>query len=374
VSAPAITTSGDTNTGIFFPAADTIAFAEGGVEAMRIDSSANVGIGTNSPTAKLDVLTSINLSGQNYLNAAYDIGGGVGWVSGYNVTYSSSDIRNVVTGALTGLVYGSAGFQFYTNASAAGGTAASERMRINSSGNVGIGTSSPQAKLAVSNAGAAGLEFFTNYPGGGVGTYIQSFNRSAVAYSNTAYDAAQHAFFTSGTERMRLDSSGNLLVGTTSNANNARINVQGASGARPMDARSPATTGSSITMIAFYDGSNDFCGQITIDAGANTTQYNTSSDYRLKNTIAPMTGALEKVALLKPVTYKWNSNGSDGQGFIAHELAKVCPDAVVGAKDAIDADGKPVYQGIDTSFLVATLAAAIQELKAEFDAYKATHP
>jgi hypothetical protein len=83
---------------------------------------------------------------------------------------------------------------------------------------------------------------------------------------------------------------------------------------------------------------------------------------------------LEKVALLKPVTYKWNSNGSDGQGFIAHELAKVCPDAVVGAKDAIDADGKPVYQGIDTSFLVATLAAAIQELKAEFDAYKATHP
>jgi hypothetical protein len=87
-----------------------------------------------------------------------------------------------------------------------------------------------------------------------------------------------------------------------------------------------------------------------------------------------MTGALAKVAALKPVTYKWNSNGSDGEGFIAHELAEVCPQAVTGEKDAVDADGKPVYQGIDVSFLVGTLTAAIQELKAEFDAYKATHP
>jgi hypothetical protein len=135
----------------------------------------------------------------------------------------------------------------------------------------------------------------------------------------------------------------------------------------------------------------------------SSTSYVTSSDYRLKNTIAPMTGALAKVAQLKPVTYKWNVDGSDGQGFIAHELAEVCPDAVTGEKDgtrieqyeispAIDAtydeNGNeltakieavmgervvPSYQGIDVSFLVATLTAAIQELKAEFDAYKATH-
>jgi hypothetical protein len=78
--------------------------------------------------------------------------------------------------------------------------------------------------------------------------------------------------------------------------------------------------------------------------------------------------------LLKPVTYKWNVNGSDGQGFIAHELQAVVPECVVGEKDAVDAEGNPKYQGIDTSFLVATLTAAIQELKAEFDAYKASHP
>jgi hypothetical protein len=87
-----------------------------------------------------------------------------------------------------------------------------------------------------------------------------------------------------------------------------------------------------------------------------------------------MTGALAKVAQLKPVTYKWNVDGSNSQGFIAHELAEVVPECVVGEKDAVDAEGNPKYQGIDTSFLVATLTAAIQELKAEFDAYKASHP
>jgi hypothetical protein len=85
------------------------------------------------------------------------------------------------------------------------------------------------------------------------------------------------------------------------------------------------------------------------------------SDYRLKHDIQPMTGALAKVQQLKPVTYKWNADDSQSQGFIAHELAKVCPQAVVGE---VDAEGNPVYQGIDTSFLVATLTAAIQEQQA----------
>ena len=77
-----------------------------------------------------------------------------------------------------------------------------------------------------------------------------------------------------------------------------------------------------------------------------------------------MQNALAKVAQLKPVTYKWDADDSDGQGFIAHELQAVIPEAVTGEKDAVDADGNPVYQGIDTSFLVATLTAAIQEQQA----------
>jgi hypothetical protein len=77
------------------------------------------------------------------------------------------------------------------------------------------------------------------------------------------------------------------------------------------------------------------------------------------------------VALLKPCTYKWNADGSNGEGFIAHELAEVCPDAVVGIKDAVDEDGNIKSQGIDTSFLVATLTAAIQEQQAIIESLKA---
>ena len=113
-------------------------------------------------------------------------------------------------------------------------------------------------------------------------------------------------------------------------------------------------------------------GQVgSIQTSGSATSYVTSSDYRLKENIASMVGALDKVAQLKPVTYTWKADGSDGQGFIAHELAEVVPDCVTGEKDAVDAEGKPVYQGIDTSFLVATLTAAIQELSAKVTALEA---
>jgi trimeric autotransporter adhesin len=128
---------------------------------------------------------------------------------------------------------------------------------------------------------------------------------------------------------------------------------------------------SDIRNMRFYRAGT-LVGDIT---STNTsTSYNSGSDYRLKENIAPMTGALNKVLQLKPVTFNWRVDGSDGQGFIAHELQEIIPDAVTGKKDAVDEEGKPAFQGVDTSFLVATLTAAIQELKAEFDAYKATHP
>ena len=77
-----------------------------------------------------------------------------------------------------------------------------------------------------------------------------------------------------------------------------------------------------------------------------------------------MIGALDKISQLKPVTYKWKADGSDGQGFIAHELQEVVPQCVYGEKDAVDEDGNIKPQGVDTSFLVATLTAAIQEQQA----------
>jgi hypothetical protein len=178
---------------------------------------------------------------------------------------------------------------------------------------------------------------------------------------------------------MRIDSSGNLRVGTTTSivsTEKASINA-GAAGGYGLCVSTQTTGGFSALLLRNNDGNatsnqvffihgNTFVGSIT--STASSTGYNTSSDYRLKQNIAPMTGALAKVAQLKPVTYKWKVDGSNGQGFIAHELAEVVPDCVTGEKDAVDADGNIKAQGIDTSFLVATLTAAIQELKATVDA------
>jgi hypothetical protein len=173
------------------------------------------------------------------------------------------------------------------------------------------------------------------------------------------------AFSEGGVESMRIDASGNLLVGTTSSFN-AKLNILTTGGdcitTRP-------SSNISYSAVSFQNSSGSFIGSVA--CSTTNTSYNTSSDYRLKEDIAPMTGALAKVQALKPVTYKWKIDGSDGEGFIAHELQEVCPEAVSGEKDAVNEDGSIKPQGIDTSFLVATLTAAIQELKAELDATKA---
>jgi hypothetical protein len=122
-------------------------------------------------------------------------------------------------------------------------------------------------------------------------------------------------------------------------------------------------------MASFQNASGTTVG--TINSSNTATSYNTSSDYRLKENVAPMTGALAVVGQLKPCTYTWKSDGSLGQGFIAHELAEVVPDCVTGEKDAVEEDGSIKAQAIDTSFLVATLTASIQELKAIVDAQAA---
>jgi hypothetical protein len=198
--------------------------------------------------------------------------------------------------------------------------------------------------------------------------YIYKANAYAARYTQST---GQHIWYnapsgTAGnaisfTQAMTLDASGNLLVGTTATGGRQMLQFDNASqsGIRVIHG---STTYNGQAMVFLRANNSTTMGAIYCD-GANTS-YSTSSDYRLKENIAPMTGALEKVAALKPCTYTWKETGLQGQGFIAHELADVVPDAVYGEKDAINEDGSINPQSIDTSFLVATLTAAIQEQQA----------
>jgi len=201
----------------------------------------------------------------------------------------------------------------------------------------------------------------------GDGTQASYIQITGATYSTSN----QIQFITGGSQRATIDASGNLLVGTTTSRGKITVQFNTNSSATPTVYF--GNDGGTGVFASFGDAGGTVIG--TIARSGSSTNYNTSSDYRLKENIIPMTGALAKVALLKPCTYKWNVDGSDGQGFIAHELAEVVPDCVTGEKDAIetytDEDGneatRPVYQGIDTSFLVATLTAALQETKALID-------
>jgi hypothetical protein len=260
-------------------------------------------------------------------------------------------------------------------------------------GNVGVGTASPTGKLDVSSssAGVTAGDLVvdtankTVYVGrqsstGGDNSYLVVRGRVNGTGTNQAIsitgDTSPYGtglfrpnndilgFSTLATERMRIDSSGRLLVNLTSlPTSSARLNVgfNNNSGSYALNIYHTSSSYNDSAVV-FYGHSNQTMGYIYCNG--TTTQYSTGSDYRLKENIAPMTGALSKVVQLKPCTYTWKADGSNGQGFIAHELAEICPDAVSGEKDAVNGDGTIRPQGVDTSFLVATLTAAIQEQQA----------
>jgi hypothetical protein len=282
-SAPSITTTGDTNTGMFFPAADQIAFAEGGTEVMRIDASGDVGIGTSSPAGKVGVERA---------------SGSAGWAYHFKATGVEND----------------SGFFM---------------------------TASNNTEMVLRDS-SANLSLITN-------------------------SGNNLSFFTADTERARITSTGRLQFATTA-FDSGVFNISGYTdgGLYGVVMRPTANTSSPFQ---FQNAAGTEVGTIT--AGTATTSYNTSSDYRLKHDVQPLTGGLATIAALKPSTYKWNADNSHGEGFIAHELAEHIPHAVTGEKDAVNEDGSIKPQGVDYSKIVVHLVAAVQELKAENDTLKA---
>lgn len=468
VGTPSYTFTGDLNTGMWSPAADTIAFSEGGAEAMRITSAGLVGIGTTAPTSTLTVASgqftspALNIigagpnqgwlrlgnntdikGGDDLLGLTFTVGAsermritsaglvGIGNtapttaldVSGSITARSASVITDTLTNYGANLVINAAGSLdtiFQTN-----GT---ERMRLTTAGLVGIGTTAPSAQFAVtppsnpatatgtlqtaigeatnnsayqmrmgyylgntyqgvinSIAGGNGADLLLNPSGGnvGIGTTAPTTSRVQVKGANnatTSYDdgvkvtslnetvymqyswaglnaTSTMLFATGGTERMRIDASGNLLVGTTSSAS-----VSGdAFLYSPVSSNIALCHSSSISSGTNYIGflfNGSTIGSIT-QSGTTAVLYNVTSDARLKENISDADNASSLIDALQVRKFDWKAHSSHQRyGFVAQELLGVVPEAVHQPADPDE------MMAVDYSKLVPMLIKEVQSLRA----------
>ena len=362
----------DANTGIFFPAADTIAFSEGGVEAMRIDSSGNVGIGTASPVAKLDITSGTarmyfsNQSATAFFTAVN--------------TANSAYALMAINGSELILKTGDA-----------------ERVRIDSSGNVGIGTSSPAARLSVDSSSTGLMAVLNSTAANGgyivgrssgtsvwdIGTSLQTLTVGTSTDMGINVRSGFLALGTANTERMRIDSSGNVGIGTSSPSEKFCVTTSAnASTAFFLNNNGTATNQYGIVVKLNGDPNNvnhmlqclggaNLRAEIRSNGGiANYTANNSPlSDRRLKKDITPAGSYLEKICAIPVVNYFFKDQTDDlvNLGVIAQDVLAVAPELCNkegwGTKDE---DGSN-YLGIWETDIQYALMKCIQEMKTIID-------
>jgi hypothetical protein len=319
----------------------------------------NVGIGTTSAGSRLDTRTS-GSTVANFQSTAAN-GGYMTYVGG-STTYIGATLAFLGTGTASDFgIVGSGANNFIF------GTSSAEKMRITSAGSVGIGTSSPLSALDVSNS------FITVSKGAattgriGASDYIVGGTDNDFVLQSSGTGVTR--FVQTGSEKARITSGGNLLVGTsTSRTGSDSLSLEPANSLIWFQKNGTASQ-SQVVFQRDTTGSPTIVGSIS--TSGTSTAYNTSSDYRLKENWVAVADASTRVNALKPVNFAWIASGERVDGFLAHELAEVVPEAVTGEKDAVDAEGNPVYQGIDQSKLVPLLTAALQEALAQIESLTA---
>ena len=318
------------------------------IEAMRIDMSegGRLGIGTTSPNNTLDVNGGIVCSPNTDGKDTFEL-------STNDVDEGRLRIKNVDTTT----VQIRAGGDSYFNG-----------------GNVGIGTSSPSRTFHVSSSSGTAVKVETSDNDKALIEFANN-GSSTTSFLGSADDAMQ--FGTGGSERMRIDSGGNVGINRTPNST-IKLDVETSGTNHPARFKSDHVSYGTIFDNIAGSGNRFFCdfrinnstkGKIFSDG--STTTFSTSSDYRLKENVVTDWDATTRLKQLKPSRFNFKENKDiTYDGFLAHEVSSIVPQAVDGEKDAVDENGNPQYQGIDQSKLVPLLTKALQEAISEIDTLK----
>jgi len=341
-------------------------FSTDATERLRIDSSGKVGISTTSPVAQTlaggtAITPVLDLKGVTQNNTS----GILQFTRKDNATQGSCIYSSGDDAGLTMRNTDGNGFGFYNGTTQA--------MRIDPSGRVLIGTTTDNGfKFKISDGG--GYEFAFAPNDSGVNSLV-NYNRSGSAYVPFMVSGSDLRFGSGGnTERMRIDSSGRVGIGTTNPEYLLNVVKGGVDMCRFQQTTNNESDGYEAILIKhaaalsgqngiglrFQNSSGTTVGKI--DFGQSTTQYRTSSDYRLKENATAISDGITRLKTLKPYQFNWIAEKGQPKvdGFFAHEVTAV-PEAISGTKDEVDSDNKPLYQSIDQSKLIPLLTAALQE-------------